>query len=410
MTVVALALISACAPEPEPSATTAPSASPSAPVPYDGPLNFVADELSSFALTADEIAGVFPGAPSTSAVTDRLLQFSDGGGPEFTPAVCSWLMVEPSLWSVGARVVPWEGVDEGTSTGAQQMLQYPSEAQAEAMMSRLLSTVEECAQFDAAGPGTFDAIVAPESDGVRAFAGSFSADFAGNPWTAHHVFASVGNVLVHLWQPSPEEEGFDAEAAALLLRDRAVDARQSLIEKLTEEPPQEEPAPDAADPSTPWSEWTFTSATVGPLRLGDTRDVVLAAVPGATAEEMGYGGYVRLRSAGGDASLVLHFTEDGLLESITAGIANLAGDEQPNGSALPSVEGVRIGAPLADAVAALPEGTFVEVSSSEEYFYRWATRDGRVIDVRADRDFDDPEAVISGVTVTDATLAPIPEG
>ncbi|MCM3779509.1 hypothetical protein [Microbacterium hydrocarbonoxydans] len=410
MTLAALALISACAPEPEPSATTPPSPSPSAPAPYDGPLTFVGDELSSFALTADEIAAVFPGAPPTGAVTDRLLQFSDGGGPEFTPAVCSWLIAEPSLWSVGARVVPWEGAEEGTSTGAQQMLQYPSEAHADAMMTRLQSTVEQCAQFDADGPGTFAAVIAPEAEGVRAFAGSLSADFAGNPWTAHHVFASVGNVLVHLWQPSPEEAGFDAEAAALLVRDRAVDARQSLIERLTGEPPQEEAAPDVGDPGTPWSEWAITSAAVGPLRLGESRDVVLAAVPGATVEDIGHGGHVRLRSADGGASLVLSFTEQGRLESVTAGIANIMGDEQPNGSALPSVEGVRIGAPLIDAVAALPEGTYVEVSSSGEYFYRWATRDGRVIDVRADRDSDDPDALISGVTVTDATLAPIPEG
>ena len=64
----------------------------------------------------------------------------------------------------------------------------------------------------------------------------------------------------------------------------------------------------------------------------------------------------------------------------------------------------RIGAPLTEAVAAFPEGTFLRVVSSGEYFYEWSTREGGTIRFRADRDFSDPAAVITGVTVEDATL------
>lgn len=404
---VSVAVLAACAPEPESGATPAPSPAPSSQAPYDGPRAFVGDELASFALTPQEIAGVFPGAPAVGTATDRLIQYSDGGGPVFSPAICSRLVDEPSLRSIGARVVPWEGIDGDASTGAQQILQYPSEEHAAAAMTQLMSTVDQCGEFQADGPGSFVAVTAPEADGVRAFAGTFSADFAGNPWTAHHVFASVGNVLVHLWQPSPNTDGFDAESAALLLRDRAVDARLALVEKLTDEPPQPSPETETADPGAAWSEWTVTPAGVGPLMLGASREAVLGAVPGATVEEFDWATeYVRLRSADGAASVVLRFSAQGQLESITAGVANIAGDEPANGAALPSAGGVRIGAPVAGATTALPGGTFVKVVSSGEYFYRWATRDGQVIDFRADRSLDDPGALIDGITVTAATLAP----
>ncbi|WP_144877055.1 hypothetical protein [Microbacterium sp. 1.5R] len=405
--VVALALLTACTPKPAPEASSSasPSPAPSTPAPYDGPVQFVGDELALFALTAKEIAGVFPGSPPAGSVTDHLTEYSDGGGPPYSPEVCAILVAEPSLRSIGARVIPWEGVDGDASTGAQQILQYPSEEHAADAMTQLLSTVDQCAQFDADGPGSFDAVLVPDEDGVRALAGTFSADFSGNPWTAHHEFVSAGNVLVHLWQPSPDEGGFDAESAAVLLRDRAVAAQQSLIEKLTDEPP-ETSEPEPVDPASAWNEWEFTPDGVGPLRLGDARETVLAAAPGATSEEIVDGAYVRLRSPDGAASLVLHFTEQDQLESITAGDANIVGDGEFDGAALPAAGGVRVGASLVDAVTAFPMGTYVRVVSSGEYFYRWATRDGRVIDFRADRSTDDQDAMISGVTVTDATLAP----
>lgn len=403
----ALAGVSACAPTPEPASSPSAAPSTSAPEPYDGPLLFVGDELESFALTPQEVAGLFPGAPPATAITDTLVQYADGGGPDFAPAVCRLLISETSMRSVGARTVPWvDGADAGSS-GRQEILQFASEENASARMDDLVSTVENCAQFDAQGPGSFTASVAPDGDGVRAFAGTLELDSSGSPWRAHHAFAAVGNVIVHAWQPAQDGSAFDAEAAALLLRDRAVEAKTALVDELTAQPPVT-PTPSAQDPSADWSTWELTPTGVGPLIFGADRAAALAAVPGATAEEFTWTDTAaRLVSPDGQSSLILHFTEDGArLSGVTAGIANLDGDVEPNGDLLPAAQGVRIGAPLADAVAAFPDGTFLQIVSSGEDFYQWATREGGVVRFRADRDAADPAAVITGITVEDATLTP----
>ncbi|WAA67188.1 hypothetical protein [Microbacterium oxydans] len=407
--VAALLLLPGCAPAPQ--STPTPTAAPEtpAPEPYAGPLAFVGDELELFALTPDEVAGLLPDAPSAGPVSDALLQYSDGGGAEFVPAVCGLLMTETSMRSIGARTVLWGEEAEGAhDSGGQYILQFASEEVAAARMDQLASTVEQCATFEADGPGSFEAFAAPEVDGVRAFAGTFSADFAGNPWSAHHAFAAVGNVIVHLTQPSREESAFDAEAAALLLRDRAVEARATLIDELTANPPEASASPEPGAADAPWGEWDMSSTGTGPLLLGSDRDTALAAVPGATVAEFDWtDNPVRLVSPDGTASLVLWFTEDGsTLDAITAGIANLDGDTDPDGAVLPSTGGVRIGAAISDAVAAFPEGTFLTVVSSGEFFYEWSTREGGTIRFRADRDASDPDAVITGVTIEDATLLP----
>ena len=406
-----LVVLPGCAATPEATPTATASRTPEAPTPtpdpYAGPLLFVGDELDAFALTPAEVAELFPSAPPAAAVDDTLLQYSDGGGPEFDPAVCVLLIVETSMRSIGARMVPWVDADDTGNSGKQEILQFASEEVAAARMDDLLSTVEKCAEFDAQGAGTFAAVAAPEADGVRAFGGTLEMGPGEGAWRAHHAFAAVGNVIVHVWQPALDGSEFDAERAALLVRDRAGEARAALVEKLTENPPTTE-TPEPADPGAPWSEWEMTATGVGPLELGMSRDEALAAIPGATAQAAGGSDtLVRLGSADGTSTLLLQFTDDGTtLAAVTAGIANVHGDVQPDGAVLPSTGGVRIGAPLTDAVAAFPEGTFLRVVSSAEFFYEWSTRDGGTIRFRADRDYTDPAAVITGVTVEDATLWP----
>ncbi|WP_136051987.1 sensor domain-containing protein [Microbacterium sp. K36] len=406
-----LAVLPGCAATPEATPTATASRAPETPTPtpdpYAGPLLFVGYELDAFALTPEEVAQLFPSAPPAAVVDDTLLQYSDGGGPEFSPAVCLLLIVETSMRSIGARTVPWVDEDDTGNSGKQEILQFASEEVAAARMDDLLSTVERCAQFDAQGAGTFAAVAAPETDGVRAFGGTLDMGSGDGAWRAHHAFAAVGNVIVHVWQPALDGSEFDAERAALLVRDRAREAKSALVEKLTESPPAPE-TPEAADPGAPWSEWEMTATGVGPLELGMPREDALAAIPGATAQATG-GTHtlVRLVSADDTSTLLLHFTDDGTtLAAVTAGIANVQGDLEPDGAVLPATGGVRIGAPLSDAVAAFPEGTFLRVVSSAEFFYVWSTREGGTIRFRADRDYTDPAALITGVTVEDASLWP----
>lgn len=406
-TAAVLIAVPGCAATPEatPTATASPVTETPTPEPYDGPLLFVGDDLDAFALTPAEVADLLPSAPPAGEVDDTLLQYADGGGPDFTPSVCGMLIMETSMFSIGARTVPWADAEDTQNSGKQEILQFASEDVAAERMDLLASTVDRCAQFDARGEGTFDAVAVPDEEGVRAFAGTMAMNAGGNPWRVHHAFAAVGNVVVHLRQPALDGSAFDAERAALLLRDRAVEAEAALIEELTDDPPVAE-TPVPADPAAPWSDWEMTTTGVGPLVLGTSREEAVAAIPGATVEEFDWSDrQVRVVSADGTTRLVLHFAEQGdALAAVTAGIANIQGDVEPDGAALPAAEGVRIGAPLTEAVAAFPEGTFLRVVSSGEYFYEWSTREGGTIRFRADRDFSDPAAVITGVTVEDATL------
>lgn len=402
-----LLAVPACASDPEAGPSPSPSTPAETPDPYTGPLTFVGDELDAFALTPEEIATLLPGAPPAGALTDELVQYSDGGGPTFDPAVCVLFLTETSMRSVGARTVPMVDAQDTANSGRQEILQFGSVEVAAERMDQLLSTVDACAQFDAQGPGSFVSATAPESEGVRAFAGTFELTSSGTTWRAHHAFAAVGNVIVHLSQPSAGDEEFDAEGAATLLRDRAVEAKEALVAELTAHPPVTE-TPTPADASAPWSEWEITTTGVGPLVFGTDRETVIAAVPGATLQEDDWSTtHARLISADGASSVVLHWTEDsGTLMAVTVGIANMQGDTEPDGAALPAAGDVRIGAPLADVVVAFPEGTRLHVVSSGEYFYEWAARDGGVLRFRLDRDFADPAAVVTGVTAEDAKLTP----
>lgn len=404
-----LLVLSACAPDPDPVPTqsSAPPTRAPEPEPYDGPLVFVGDELDAFALTPDEVTSAFPGVSEVGDVEPVLEQISDGGGPDPVPAICWAPMIEQSLWSTGARSMSWTvpAEQEYYGSGRQIVIQFADEAQAGGRMDQLIDAAAQCAQFDWEGPAAFVATVLEEADGVRALAGTLHTGDGEFDTRWYVGFASVGNVLVQVFQPFTGEPAFDADATAVLLRDRAVQARAALIEKLTATPPAapEEAAPDA---TVVWSEWTITTAGIGSIRLGAGIDEALATVVGAEVAEPQYEGEPwKLTGEDGVSTLFIQPAPDGVtVASITAG-ANYSHDEvSQDGASLPAAQNVRVGSSIAEAKEAFPGGTTIRVVASGEDFYDVATREGRLIRFRADRDATDPAATIIGMTVEDATL------
>lgn len=403
--------LAACAPEPVPATSPSPSASTS-PEPYNGPAVFVGDELDLLLLTPEEIAQVLPGATEISDPSSTLEQISDGGGPEPAPAICFALFAEQSLRSVGSRTVSWDvPADPEVGIGRLHVLQFADEAQAQARMDQLMAAAEQCARFDYNGPATFDSVTAEPGDNARAFAGTLSIDEIEGGGSMFHAFAAVGNVIVQLWHPTLPESPADAQATADLLRDRAEEARAALFEDLTANPPTPE-QPPTTDAAAPWGEWPITADGVGPILLSDTVDVALAAVEGAQVQEPTYdGGPWTLTNADGSASMQIDVQEedDTKISSITVGNSRTHDEAVQDGTVLPSRGDVRVGALVADAVAAYPGGTSVSVVSSGDEWYDASTRDGHVFRFRTDRAASDPAAVIVGITVADATMWPTPD-
>ncbi|MCZ4300268.1 hypothetical protein [Microbacterium oxydans] len=406
-----LVAIAGCAPTPQ--STPEPSAAPVTPTPdpYAGPIAFVGDELDWFLLSADEIAGMLPDVGEVSPAVSSLIQVSDGGGPEPVPAICSALAAETSLGSIGARSVTWTTAEEG-SDGWLHVLQFADEEAAKARMDQYVDAAAQCVEFEFGGPATFASSTAEGQGGIRALAGSLIITYStGGGYSVYTSYVSVGNVIVEVWQPFTGEPAFDAEAAAALLRDRAEEARRMLIDDLTANPPAPVETPAAADPAAPWSAWQITPVGVGPVQLGVELDEAIAAVPGARIQEPEWeGGPTRLIAADESASLLLETQEGGtLVSALTVGIANTAGDRSDDGAALPSADGVKVGDPVSAAVTAFPEGTDLRIVSSGEYFYEWSTREGVTLRFRLDRDsVGDDGAVITGITLEDATLGKAP--
>lgn len=400
----ALIALSACAPPDEPVESASPSATPQ-PTPYEGPAVFVGDELDLLLLSPDELTALLPGIADIGRSSSVLEQISDGGGPQPAPDICSALFAEQSLGSVGSRTVSW-AVPDDTEDGIGRLtvLQFPDEAHATARMDQLVSAAEQCSTFDYNGAATFDAVVKEGSENARALAGTTTLPEIEGGRSDFKAFASVGNVLVQLWQPVTGGEVVDADAAATLLQDRAESARATLVEELTENPPKA-PEESAIDASAPWSDWEIVATGVGPIGLGDEIDTAIAAVPGAEVVEPEYDGNPwKLVNADGTASLLVQPVEGGTaVASVTAGNDRSLDETSQDGAALPSVAGVRVGDLVADAIAALPGGTAVTVVSSGDDWYDVATRDGRLFRFSADRDVVDPESLIIGITVEDAT-------
>ncbi|MFJ2502703.1 hypothetical protein [Microbacterium sp. NPDC087592] len=410
----ALVALSGCVPTPQSTPTPEPTAAPESPAPdpYAGPIAFVGDELDWFLLSAEEISGLLPDVGDVSPAVPSLIQVSDGGGNEPEPAICSAIYAEASLGSIGARSITWTSTVSEGRDGWLHVLQFADEAAATARMDQYAQAAEECGAFEYGGaPSSFASSTAEGEGGVRAIAGSLVLAYPeGGGYSLYKSYSSVGNVIVEMWQAFTGEPAFDTDAAAALLRDRASEARAKLIDELTANPlvPADVPA---ADPAAPWSEWEITTAGVGPVRLGVELDEAIAAVPGArVAEPERAGGTTRLISPDESASLVLWTQDEStVVAGVSVGIANVAGDRTHDGASLPSAGGVRIGDPVSAAAAAFPEGTALRIVSSGEYFYEWSSREGVVMRFRLDRDSTaDAAAVITGITVDDATLGKAP--
>ncbi len=401
----ALAALTACAPSTPTSPSPTPSMAPttSAPTPYEGPIVFVGDELDAFAPASAEIVDSVPDATDVGALSPTLAQVSDGGGAVSTPAICDALYAEQSLGAVGARTVEWKvPTDPRYGFGRLLVLQFADEAQAQTRMDQLLQAASQCADFTREGPATFDAVVPAESEGVSAFAGTLTD--VGLDWQSFDAFASTGNVIVHLWQPFTGDRSFDAEATALLLQSRAVQAKTALVERLTADPPQAEVDP-SGDPGPVWSEWQIGVGGVGPIRLGDEVERALAGAGAAQTVDPEYdGGPWTLIDDDGAGSILVQPAEGAdAVWSVTVGNERSLDESPQNGAALPARGDIRVGAPVADAIAAFPGGTTVDVASSGDDYYAVTTRDGQVFRFQSDRDVADDGAMVVGITVEDAT-------
>lgn len=399
----ALIALTACAPSTEPTSSSSPTPEASSPEPYAGPVAFVGDELSWLLPSADEIIALIPSATQVSAPSDALKQISDGGGPEFAPAICGELLMEQTLDSIGARRVSWTmPSDTEYSDNSIVAMQLADEAHVTARMDRIESAAAECGEFEYDGTNTFDSVIADEHDGVRALAGTMNADPSSDGWRVFHGFAAVGNTLVHLKTSLPDGAPIDAAAAAELLQATASDAKVELVETLTQTPPVE-PTEPQGDASVPWGEWSITGSGVGPIRFGDTYDDVAAALPDAAVVEPTYeGGPWIFTSADGASTLSVGAAEDGGISEITAGAVSDEEMSGTEGATLPHALEVRIGDPVSAAVAAFPSGTRLHVTSSGQWAYFSADRQGNLLIFHTTReDADSPQARIIGITAAD---------
>lgn len=410
--VSSLLALSACAPTPETQPTPTPSAvmETPAPEPYAGPALFVGDELNRFLLSSEEIVELLPDSTDIGAASSVLTMISDGGGPDPVPEICGTFFWEESLGSVGSRNIEWSvagGGDRGY--GHLIALQFADEKQAQRRMDQRIAAAEQCATFDYNGPASFESVVPEAEDGVRAMAGTLQLSELEGASRGFSAFASVGNVLVQLWQTQGSGDVPDAGAIAELLQARAAEARATLIDELTANPPTTEDEPEI-DAAAPWSDWEIAFGGVGPIRLGDPIDTAVAAGRAAQTVEPEYerGPWTLVNGEGSASMSILPAADGTTTASITVGNASSIDDTPQDGASLPSAHGTRVGDPVVDAIAAFPGGTTVSVTSSSDDWYEIATRDGRLLRFYTDRDVADEGAVIVGIAVEDATLRTSP--
>lgn len=399
-----LLVLTACAAGPGPGQTPTPS-EPATPEPYAGPALFVGDELNGFLFTAEEIASLLPGATDIAEPSSVLEQISDGGGPAPAPEICGALFAEQSLWSVGSRNITWETTSVSDYRSGQMLaLQFADEAHAQARMDQLADAAAQCASFDYNGTATFESVTPEESENVRALAGTLTLPEIEGGWSTFQAYAVVGNVLVQVWQAVEGDARPDADAVAKMLQVRAEEAHAALVEELTANPPTDETEPEI-DASAPWGEWAISAGGVGPIRIGDPIDDAIAAGQAAqVVDPTSEGDPWKLINAEATGSILINASDDGTTAvSITVGTPRVSDESVQDGAALPAIGEVRVGAPVADAIAAFPGGTTVTVVSSSEDWYDVATRDGRLFRFHADRDIVESGAVIIGITVEDAT-------
>lgn len=395
--------MSGCAPTgstPTSKPTVTASTEPAA---YAGPLMFIGDEIDAFLLDDGTIEELLPVAGDISDPIDGTFMYSDGGGPGFDPPECIALLFEQQAGAVGARTVEWEiDVARDERTGTMRALQYGSIAQAEERMDQVLVAAEKCSTFTWGGAGAFSAVAESDRDGVRAVAGvlAIHGDVEWRNSQAFSAYAQVGNVLVQVTNQFSGENTISSEDVVSALLNRADEARSMLVEKLTAAPPTEAPAEEAASDS-PVADWSITFGGVGPIALGEDTQAAAAEVVGGEVSEGPLGDYSYTIALPDNAgSLQLRPDDSGGVALIEVGAPHFLSPQQ-DGSGLPNADGVRVGAPMSEAMAAFPEGSLVRVNSAAMDHYMMADRSGRVILFSAEKSDDPESARIYSITVED---------
>lgn len=142
LTAGAIIALSGCVPAPQATPKPTPATESPAPAPYDGPTVFVGDQLDWFLPSADEIAGLLPDVGDVGSPSPSLIQISDGGGPELSPAICNLFLYEPSQASIGARSVTWTSSLPDGRDGWMHVLQFADEATAQGLMDRYVEVAK----------------------------------------------------------------------------------------------------------------------------------------------------------------------------------------------------------------------------------------------------------------------------
>lgn len=407
-------------PDPDPTATD-PSETASAdpvetetPDPEIAPV-FVGEDLEKVILDADQVAAIFPSVTGVGEVSDYDPSVGETEGQIGDPATCM-----PLLWSsdwaltVGVRSTAWTGADDVGNFGSEYAVQAPSIEQAEESIDWYRSASEGCTTFTPREDIT-DIVYewtpgAEETrDNVDVIVGTLAG---GDGATASlQVQARAGNALVSISVPA--EDGADPQAIAAPV----ADALESAIGELTGDAASL-PATPAADGAAPLADWQAGSGGIGPIRIGDTIDDVQAAVDWLDEPVEGDNYFVNANQASWSqevdgGTLGITFTDDRVSAvTVQADYDYSAEVADPDGSALPTAGGVRIGDTAVAASEAFPDGTVTYKLAPGVQQYGFADASGVLISFSApglanqDDEFGTytlENGIITSITVEDTT-------
>ena len=153
-------------------------------------------------------------------------------------------------------------------------------------------------------------------------------------------------------------------------------------------------------------EWEVSFAGVGPIKLGDSIDQVMAAVPSVAPpefhEEYGFYSPWPIIGTASDFDLLVELTPGGDVQAITVG-ARWATGGPTSGAAMPHARGIRIGDTGRTALYAFPGGTGFYFMAAASTSYTVTDRAGHTIAFILNGSVDDIEnAVIYGFTIDNA--------
>lgn len=398
--VAALVALAGCAPAAEPTPSTSPPSATQTPEPtYDGPLVFVGDELAALLPTAAEISSLLPGSGTLGEVTNVLDLVSDGGGPEYDPAVCVNLYREQAGGGVGARVMEWESGIDGWSSSA-IAIQFATEDTARERFAEMQSVADLCESITGGGPESFTDIAVAEGADSQALVGVHESAPSEQQWKAVRGYAVSGNTLVAVTHYFQDDTDFDTQGLAHILTATGDEAATGQREILARESDAPTDAP-SVNAEGSWAEWEIGDSFIGPVSVGMTAEEILSAVPGAQITEAEYRPS-RLTSADGASHVWVTFDEQDSATQVAIGALRSI-EPAEDGDALPALDGLRLGSPVSAIEAALPGGTFMHAESSGDSLYVVADREGRVFEIVLATGDRDPNAAVRGIRVADGT-------